>query len=232
MRLVDLGYVTIDLGETVEIDALKLKMGLANGKNTSYCNFYVGVWGEGEPEPSKPNCPGRTQPPRPTPAPSPKPTNAPKATQPPKAPRHCYQCGEKKGTLTLNTYCDGMDLIMPPSKECPPGKDICMNDLYLDYNNAPQYIRRCGNRKEAIEQWWEGSSDKPLCTGDDPTLAYIKATCSYACLGDNCNDGEAMPDKSKIWKPDSDNPHRRLDQSPLDVSLPGGSNHVYRLAHF
>lgn len=193
--LADIGYVTIDLGEPTVIDGVRVHLYQQPGQEYKYCNMYVNVWNEGEPEPKQTiddKCPGRTPSPTkaPTPAPAPKPTAAPTVAV---RGQSCFTCGDLDGAA-----CTRREMLPRNPTLCPEEAPYCMTRIDQDNNQRARVWKYCGTKQECNNDWLSDTYGKPECDNYNPNIYTLALFCTYCCTGDNCN-AHLVPDSDNLF---------------------------------
>jgi hypothetical protein len=119
-------YVDFDLGASTLLGGMTIDFGIWYDDTDPYCNIFIDVWDEGEPEP-----PRRAAAPSPAAQPTPLPTGAP-------PPAHeCAVCGD----LNTKTPCSEMEIMLLDQKQCPDDAPYCMNDFMMQDGATTVYKR-------------------------------------------------------------------------------------------
>nr|XP_022326650.1 uncharacterized protein LOC111126372 [Crassostrea virginica] len=70
---------------------------------------------------------------------------------------------------------------------CAEDKPYCINDLINNKDGSRTLDKRCASKTECVQSW-NGTSDRPECTGYDPSRYIADAfSCSFCCTTPLCN---------------------------------------------
>lgn len=85
---------------------------------------------------------------------------------------------------------------------CPADRPYGMNDIYQTGSDVIQY-RRCVNERVCDEQWFQGTSDKPLCLNFDPNIPddLTCHLCCYTAPGQPACNTLDVPPKDTWYRP-------------------------------
>jgi hypothetical protein len=71
---------------------------------------------------------------------------------------------------------------------CEYPNNFCVTTLTNRADSSRTVIHRCGNYRDANNEWFQGSSDDDKCRQFDENNVYtVDMQCTYACIKDNCN---------------------------------------------
>lgn len=115
------------------------------------------------------------------------------------------------GDQATHTPCSLMELVLTEDSTvlCPADKPYAMNDIYQTGADVIQY-RRCVNAQVCDEQYFQATSDKPLCLDFDPNIPD-DLTCHLCCY----EEGQVEPNGDLTTK--ASNVCNTLDSPPKDT---------------
>ncbi|XP_062593646.1 integumentary mucin C.1-like, partial [Saccostrea cucullata] len=89
--------------------------------------------------------------------------------------------------------CNGMPIYIceqfsTPLQCATPDQQYCLNILVNNRDGSRTLNRTCATEDECRVKWWDQTSDRPECSGYDPssgTRMYF--TCTFCCTSPDCN---------------------------------------------
>lgn len=114
------------------------------------------------------------------------------------APTQAVQCGDR----ATGVPCTLFELVLTTTSLCPAEKPYNMTTIIQPTNTVPdasgQYANEiykyCAAEKFCDENWFQATSDKPLCLDYDSALPVpTDLVCHFCCVGDGCNTLDVPP---------------------------------------